>query len=168
MKLNKNDLVRGFQSLSIRERNLSIVTLFMVIIYCLYMFIYAPIETEKMLIEQKMISQTKLYDYLKTISVEVSELRNNQQMSPMTAETESLMTEVEASSVHMQIKPAIKSIISEGENKVNISIEEIVFDTLITWLIQLEALHGITVTNITIAALENKKGEVSTQILLSR
>ena len=171
MKLNKSDLIQTlqrFQGLSPRERYLSIVAVALAVLYGLYALFYAPLLADKVLLEQKILAQTQVYRYLQTLSAEVLALRSQQQVVPERSVTESLMALVEASSVEMEIKPAIKSIAAEGENKVNISLDDVAFDTLIAWIIDLEVTYGITVTQINTVALAHKKGGVSCQLSLAR
>lgn len=167
MKLNKNDLLQRLQELSPRERVLSVATLIIIVFYALYLLIVAPIATDKVLLEQKIKAQQQAFQYLKKISVEVTELRKNQQSSPLEQEGQSLMSVVDASSVQLQIKPAIKRVIPEGVDNVTVWLENANFDQLSVWLVALETKHGITVSQISITREPVNKGQVSAKIVLS-
>jgi general secretion pathway protein M len=167
MKLNKNDLLQRLQELSPRERVLSVATLIIIVFYALYLLIVAPIATDKVLLEQKIKAQQQAFQYLKKISVEVTELRKSQQSSPLEQEGQSLMSVVDASSAQLQIKPAIKRVIPEGVDNVTVWLENANFDQLSVWLVALETKHGIKVSQISITREPVNKGQVSAKIVLS-
>ena len=168
LKLNKNEILHRFYTLSARERFLSILTVVIVFLYSLYTFIYAPTVSNKVLLAQKIELQSQVFQYLKSIRTEVLELRNNQRSGATTSPIDSLMTIVETTSIQMQIKPLINSITSEGDNKVNIRIDAIDFDMLIAWLVELETIQGISVLQINCALLAQEKPSVSVQMMLAR
>jgi len=167
MKLNKNDLLQRLQELSPRERVLSVATLVLIVFYALYLLIVAPIATDKVLLAQKIKAQQQAFQYLKKISADVTELRKNQQSSPLKQEGQSLMSVVDVSSVELQIKPAIKRVIPEGVDNVTVWLENANFDQLSVWLAVLETKHGIKVSQISITREPVNKGQVSAKIVLS-
>lgn len=168
MKLNKNEFLQRLETLSPRERILSIGVIVFIIFYALYQLVIAPIAAEKILLEQKMNAQQRIYQAIKKTSLEVAELRKNQQDTSVdSVDGQSIMTVIDASSHELDIKSAIKRMIPEGADKVTLWLENIAFDKLTLWLAVLETKHSITVEQISISREQTNKGTVTAKLLLS-
>jgi general secretion pathway protein M len=167
MKLNKNDMMQRLTELSPRERLLSTGTVLLVLSYGFYQLIYTPIADDKILFDQKIEVQKQDYQYLKKISMEVTELRKYQTEDVKNQDGQSLLAIIDLSSLQMQIKPTIKRVIPDDANKVTLWLEDIQFDQFIDWLIALESMHGITVNQINITPDQLKKGWVNIKVQLS-
>ncbi len=168
MKLNKNEFLQRLETLSPRERILSIGVIVFIIFYALYQLVIAPIAAEKILLEQKMNAQQRIYQAIKKTSLEVAELRKNQQDTAVdSVDGQSIMTVIDASSHELDIKSAIKRMIPEGADKVTLWLENIAFDKLTLWLAVLETKHSITVEQISISREQTNKGTVTAKLLLS-
>ena len=168
MKLNKNEFLQRLEALSPRERLLSAGVIVFIVFYALYQLIIAPIAAEKILLEQKINAQQKIYHAIKKTSLEVATLRKNQQDTVVdSVDGQSIMTIIDASSNELDIKPAIKRMIPEGADKVTLWLENIAFDKLTLWLAMLETKHAITVDQISINREQTNKGTVTAKLLLS-
>jgi general secretion pathway protein M len=168
LKLNKNEFLQRLETLSPRERILSIGVIVFIIFYALYQLVISPIAAEKILLEQKMNAQQRIYQSIKKTSLEVAELRKNQQDTAVDSiEGQSIITVIDASSHELDIKSAIKRMIPEGADKVTLWLENIAFDKLTLWLAVLETKHSITVEQISISREQTNKGTVTAKLLLS-
>lgn len=167
MKLNKNDILQRLAALSPRERLLSVGVVVFIVFYGLYQLIIAPIAAETILLDQKINVQQQVYQAIKKTSVEVAGLRKKQQNIVKSVDGHSLMAVLDASSNELEIKPAIKRMIPEGDDKVTLWLENIAFDKLTNWLAVLETKHAITVDQISINREQTNKGAVTAKLLLS-
>jgi len=168
LKLNKNEFLQRLEALSPRERLLSAGVIVFLVFYALYQLIIAPIAAETILLEQKMNAQQRIYQAIKKTSLEVVELRKNQQDTVVDSmEGQSIMTVIDTSSNELEIKPAIKRMIPEGADKVTLWLEDIAFDKLTLWLAVLETKHAITVDQISISREQTNQGTVTAKLLLS-
>lgn len=167
MKLNKNDILQRLAALSPRERLLSVGVVVFIVFYGLYQLIIAPIAAEAILLDQKINAQQQVYQAIKKTSVEVAGLRKKQQNIVKSVDGHSLMAVLDASSNELEIKPAIKRMIPEGDDKVTLWLENIAFDKLTNWLAVLETKHAITVDQISINREQTNKGVVTAKLLLS-
>jgi len=167
LKLNKNDILQRLAALSPRERLLSVGVVVFIVFYGLYQLIIAPIAAETILLDQKINAQQQVYQAIKKTSVEVAGLRKKQQNIVKSVDGHSLMAVLDASSNELEIKPAIKRMIPEGDDKVTLWLENIAFDKLTNWLAVLETKHAITVDQISINREQTNKGAVTAKLLLS-
>lgn len=160
-------MMQRLTELSPRERLLSTGTVLLVLSYGFYQLIYTPIADDKILFDQKIEVQKQDYQYLKKISMEVTELRKYQTEDVKNQDGQSLLAIIDLSSLQMQIKPTIKRVIPDDANKVTLWLEDIQFDQFIDWLIALKSMHGITVNQINITPDQLKKGWVNIKVQLS-
>ncbi len=166
MKLGKNEILQRFSALSPRERLLSAGTIAGIVFYSLYLFIYEPIASEKILLEQKINVQQQTYQQLKKISAEVNALRINNPNPIGDNDAQSVMAVIDASSKQLEISQATKRIIPDGTDKVTLWLENIAFDKLILWLAVLETKHAIKVDQIGVNNEQTKSGVVNAKLLL--
>ena len=168
MKLIKIEIVRRWNSLTIREQLLAGGTIVILIFYGFYSGIILPLSIEKQKIHRKIIAQQEIYQYLSSLSEEVKALRNAQQATQTdSTENEALISKVDATSVQLKIKPAINKIIPEGNSKVIVWLDAVPFDQLFYWIIELEKKHAISVSKISLIQDEVKVGFVKANIDLN-
>lgn len=155
--------------LSLRERILLIGGMAVLIISGLYAFTYLPIIEEQQRLKTAIEAQQQLTSYLQGIGTEVGELQTHAPEVIDSADTaQSLISIVDAGSEQAGIKPAVKRLTPEGQDKVTLWLEQCDSDKLLAWLAMLDKEHAITVQQISISREPGAAGLVSGKVLLSK
>jgi general secretion pathway protein M len=158
-----------FLQLSLRERILLIGGIAVLFISGLYAFTYMPIVEEEQRLKKAIEAQQQLQSYLQMIANEVAKLPASIAEPTEVVDTEqSLISIIDTSSEQLSIKPAIKRMTPEGQDKVSLWLEKCQFDQLIIWLAALDKKHSIEIQQITINREQGNTGLVSGKILLSK
>lgn len=170
MKLEKNDLLKRWQTLSQRERVMALTGAVSIGLYGFYLLIVQPLDTESRLLDQKIAVQQQAYQHLQQVSAEVQALRQkgaglNADASPS---DQSLMTVIDSSSQQLDVKSAIKRLQPDGADTATVWLEQVSFDKLVYWLAMLEAKHGLQVITIDIDVPVIGKGEVNAKLYIGR
>ncbi len=152
--------------LSLRERRLLVGGIAVLLILGLYAFLYLPIINEQQRLTKAIGVQQDLNRYLQGVGTEIAGLIPEPK-NPETADlTQSLISIIDNSSEQSGIKPAIKRLVPEGQDKVMLWLEHCNFDDLMAWLAMNEQI--ITVQQIAISREPGKTGSVSGKLLLGR
>ncbi|NOT12386.1 MAG: type II secretion system protein M [Methylococcaceae bacterium] len=165
MKSEINDILQRLAAFSPRERWLAAGGSVFVIFYGLYLLVYNPIATEKTQLDHKINAQQMTYQQLARITKEARELQKKRESVAAIGDKQTLMAIVEASGNQLAITPFIKSMLPDGEETMNLNLENIPFDQLIYWLVMLDSKHDIHVNQITVAR-DNKLGIVNAKVAL--
>jgi general secretion pathway protein M len=154
------------QRLSLRERLLLFGGIALLLISGLYAFLYLPMIDEQLRLKKAIEVQRQLKDYLQSIGAEVAGLQGNSPKIPDA--TQSLLGIIDSGSEQSAIKPAIKRLVPEGQDKVMLWLERCDFDPLMAWLAVLDNEQGITVQQMAISREQDRPGLVSGKVLLVR
>ncbi len=155
--------------LSLRERILLIGGIAVLIISGLYAYTYMPIIDEQQRLNTAIEAQQQLNSYLQGVGSEVAALQTNTaEVIEMTDAAQSLISIIDSGSEQAGIKPAVKRLIPEGQDKVTLWLEQCDFDKLAAWLVILDKEHAVTVQQITISRDQGDTGLVSGKVLLAR
>ncbi|AMK78337.1 general secretion pathway protein M [Methylomonas methanica] len=142
--------------------------LLVVLVYGAYLLFYQPIAEQSRLLTQKIQAQRQIYNYLQQVGNEAAVLRQQATVDvPIEgADKQSPMAVVDFSSQQLDIKPAIKHLSPEGEDKVSVWLEHLSFDKLMSWLAILETRHRLQVLQIDIEKPNDAEGMVNAKVLL--
>ena len=154
------------ERLSLRERVMLAGGITVLLASALYAFTYMPIVEEQQRLMLGIEAQQQLKTYLQSISSEVEQLRQNTIASPEIDTSQSQMSVIDSSSEQSGVKPAIKRLVPEGQDKVTLWLEKCDFDKLIYWLAVLDKQHAIHVKQINISRDQVDAGLVSGKVLL--
>lgn len=168
MRFAKNDLAQRFADLTPRERVLALGGLLVVLVYGAYLLFYQPIAEQSRLLTQKIQSQRQIYTYLQQVGNEAAALRQQATVDApaLDGANQSPMAVVDFSSQQLDIKPAIKHLSPEGEDKVSVWLEHLAFDQLMSWLAILESKHRLQVLQIDVEKPADAEGIVNAKVLL--
>ena len=155
-----------YQRLSLRERSLLFGGITLLLISGIYAFLYLPLIDEQQRLKKAIDVQLQLKFYLQSIETEVANLQSNS--LKVSDPTQSLLGIIDSSSEQSAIKPAIKRLVPEGQNKVMLWLERCDFDQLMAWLAVLDKEQGISVQQIAVTREDIKMGVVSGKVLLVR
>ena len=158
-----------FLQLSLRERILLIGGIAVLFISGLYAFTYLPIVEEEQRLKKAIEAQQQLKSYLQMIATEVAKLpANTAELTEVVDTGQSLISIIDTSSEQLGIKPAIKRMTPEGQDKVSLWLEKCQFDQLMVWLAALDKKHGIEVQQIAVNREQGNVGLVSGKMLLGK
>ncbi|MDT4288356.1 type II secretion system protein M [Methylomonas sp. MO1] len=168
MRFAKNDLAQRFAELTPRERVLALGGVLVVLMYGAYLLFYQPIAEQSRLLTLKIQAQQQIYTYLEQVGNEVAALRQQATVDAPALEgaNQSPMAVVDFSSQQLEIKPAIKHLSPEGEDKVSVWLEHLAFDRLMSWLAILETKHRLQVLQIDVEKPADADGIVNAKVLL--
>ncbi|WP_229427438.1 type II secretion system protein GspM [Methylomonas albis] len=140
-----------------------------VLVYGAYLAFYQPFAEQSRSLRQKIQAQGQIYNYLQQVGNQAAALRQ-QAVVDAPAEgsaNQSPMAIVDFSSQQLEIKPAIKHLSPEGEDKVSVWLEHLPFDKLMSWLAILETKHRLQVLQIDVEKPSDAgEGVVNGKVLL--
>ncbi|MGZ0079046.1 type II secretion system protein GspM [Methylomonas sp. YC3] len=168
MRFAKNDIAQRFAELTPRERVLALGGLLVVLVYGAYLLFYQPIAEQSRLLNLKIQAQQQIYSYLQQVGNEAAALRQQAAVDTPAVDggNQSPLALVDFSSQQLDIKPAIKHLSPEGEDKVSVWLENLAFDRLMSWLTILETKHRLQVLQIDVEKPADADGIVNAKVLL--
>lgn len=168
MRFVKNDLTQRLAELSPRERVLGLGGLLVVLLYGAYLLFYQPLAEQSGLLTLKIQAQRQIYSYLQQVGYEAAVLRQQVTLDAQVVDgaNQSPLAVVDFSSHQLEIKPAIKHLSPEGEDKVSVWLEHLPFDKLMSWLAILETKHRLQVLQIDVEKATDAEGIVNAKVLL--
>lgn len=153
-------------SLSVRERLMLCAGILILTVSGFYAFVFRPLLDEQKRLMEGISNQQQIHGYLLTISKQVSELRQRANDTNVVVGSESPMSIIDGSSVQMGVKPSIKRLVPENQERVGVWLEKCAFDSLIAWLAELDERHAIKVKQIDISRDAGINGLVSGKVIL--
>jgi len=168
LRFAKNDLAQRFAELTPRERVLALGGVLVVLMYGAYLLFYQPIAEQSRLLTLKIQAQQQIYTYLQQVGNEAAALRQQATVDApaLDGANQSPLAVVDFSSQQLDIKPAIKHLSPEGEDKVSVWLEHLAFDQLMSWLTILETKHRLQVLQIDVEKPADADGIVNAKVLL--
>ncbi|MEW8428690.1 MAG: type II secretion system protein M, partial [gamma proteobacterium symbiont of Ctena orbiculata] len=137
-----------------------------VLLLLVYLLMWRPftqaLEKKALLVESQQITLNWMQDNLDL----VRSLRS-QQRGKGAGSNEALLTLVDRTAKRIQLRQQIQRIKPQGDNAVQLWIEEAPFDTIMKWLGQLTLTHAIEIDSLTIDRQE-KQGLVNARLVLQR
>lgn len=161
-------MMTAWPKLSARERLLLFGGGAVLLASGLYAFTYQPLIDAQQRLETSMAAQRQIGDQLRRIAAEAAALQSAAPDAVAVDSGQSLISVIDASSLAMNIKPAIKRLTPEGPNKVTLWLERCEFDRLIAWLAQLDRQQRITVEQLALSREPGAAGQVAGKVTLGR
>ncbi|MEW8509549.1 MAG: type II secretion system protein M [Candidatus Thiodiazotropha sp.] len=155
-----------WQSKPPQEHMAMIIGAVAVLLLLVYLLMWRPftqaLEKKALLVESQQITLNWMQDNLDL----VRSLRS-QQRGKGAGSNEALLTLVDRTAKRIQLRQQIQRIKPQGDNAVQLWIEEAPFDTIMKWLGQLTLTHAIEIDSLTIDRQE-KQGLVNARLVLQR
>ncbi|MBT3045641.1 MAG: type II secretion system protein M [Candidatus Thiodiazotropha sp.] len=155
-----------WQSKTPQEHMAMIIGAVAVLLLLVYLLMWRPftqaLEKKALLVESQQITLNWMQDNLDL----VRSLRS-QQRGKGAGSNEALLTLVDRTAKRIQLRQQIQRIKPQGDNAVQLWIEEAPFDTIMKWLGQLTLTHAIEIDSLTIDRQE-KQGLVNARLVLQR
>lgn len=137
-----------------------------VLLLLVYLLMWRPfsqaLEKKALLVESQKITLSWMQDNLDL----VTSLRS-EQSSRGASSNEALLTLVDRTAKQIQLRQQIQRIKPQGDNAVQLWIEEAAFDRIMRWLGQLTRSHAIVIDSLTVDRQE-KQGLVNARLVLQR
>jgi general secretion pathway protein M len=155
-----------FLSREPREQRALLIGAGALILMILYIGVWEPItgrvQTAREVVQQK---QTDLR-WMQNAMAQIRILRAQRQNAQRPATTQSLLALVDRTAKSANVREEIRRIRPQGNDRVQLWIEQAAFDPLVQWLGTLQTQYGVRVANLTVEQGE-QQGLVSARLLLS-
>lgn len=153
-------------SLDPRERYLVLAGAALVSCLLLYVIVWAPFTAKVEKLRASHTEQQALLQWMQGAANEVKRLSRNARRPGQTATGQSLLALIDSTAKAGRLGTALKRVQPEGEQRVQVWLEEASFDDVVTWLEGLEQRQGITAESSVIAAKE-KPGIVDVRLVFA-
>ncbi|MEW8189874.1 MAG: type II secretion system protein M [Candidatus Thiodiazotropha endolucinida] len=155
-----------WQSKTPQEHMALIIGAAAILLLLVYLLLWRPfnqaLDKKALLVESQQLTLNWMQDNLDL----VKNLRS-QQRGKSTGSNEALLTLVDRTAKKIRLRQQIQRIKPQGDNAVQLWIEEAPFDTIIKWLGQLTQTHAIEIDSLTIDR-QDKPGLVNARLVLQR
>jgi len=152
--------------LSQRDQRLLVFMLVSMALALFYFGLWSPIQTGIEDNRLRLAAQSKQLVTMKQQAAEVKQLKRSSKGGRRSVATSgSILSIVERTAVQLNIRPTLKNFKPEGQDGVNLQLENISFDQLVEWLKLLKQQYGIFVNDISVERSE-EVGQVDSRILL--
>ncbi|MBT3030392.1 MAG: type II secretion system protein M [Candidatus Thiodiazotropha endolucinida] len=155
-----------WQSKTPQEHMALIIGAAAILLLLVYLLMWRPfnqaLDKKALLVESQQLTLNWMQDNLDL----VKNLRS-QQRGKSAGSNEALLTLVDRTAKKIRLRQQIQRIKPQGDNAVQLWIEEAPFDTIIKWLGQLTQTHAIEIDSLTIDR-QDKPGLVNARLVLQR
>ncbi|MES9972737.1 type II secretion system protein GspM [Candidatus Thiodiazotropha sp. LNASS1] len=155
-----------WQSKTPQEHMALIIGAAAILLLLVYLLMWRPfnqaLDKKALLVESQQLTLNWMQDNLDL----VKNLRS-QQRGKSAGSNEALLTLVDRTAKKTRLRQQIQRIKPQGDNAVQLWIEEAPFDTIIKWLGQLTQAHAIEIDSLTIDR-QDKPGLVNARLVLQR
>lgn len=157
-----------YQNLQSREQLLINIAIIMVLILVVYTGLIEPVSMEKQRLSLRLDSQSQLLRKLETMEDEV--LRYKAQEGGEAAadgSDQSLLSILDSTSNQFKVRKNISRLTPESEERARLWLEDVDFDSSLSWLIELSQAHNVNVEAISFSR-KDTNGVVNASMTLSR
>ncbi|MBV2124485.1 MAG: type II secretion system protein M [Candidatus Thiodiazotropha sp. (ex Ctena orbiculata)] len=155
-----------WQSKTPQEHMALIIGAAAILLLLVYLLLWRPfnqaLDKKALLVESQQLTLNWMQDNLDL----VKNLRS-QQRGKSAGSNVALLTLVDRTAKKIRLRQQIQRIKPQGDNAVQLWIEEAPFDTIIKWLGQLTQTHAIEIDSLTIDR-QDKPGLVNARLVLQR
>ncbi len=145
-----------------RERQLVVAAAALLVFFIAYLLLWQPFGGQRLQARRgKVTEQRATLAWMQQAAARAQQLRGGVQAG----RGQSLMTVVDQTAKNNNLRAAVKRIEPAGEHSVRVWIEQASFDTLASWLDELNRSHGVHVQLITLDR-EAGPGRVNARITL--
>lgn len=157
-----------WETLQSRERYMVLVAAALVSIAILYLAIWSPIASSRDSKQKRVEAKRDTVVWMNQKKQEVGHLKRiNPNMFNRSNDSRSLLAIVDTGAKQMGIRPAITRIEPKGDDKVQLTMEDIAFDYLIVLLGELERRNNIAVADASFNRSE-QVGKITGKVTLTR
>jgi general secretion pathway protein M len=150
-----------------REQLLLVIGAAALLLLLLYLMAWQPFMDS---VDQKRLqaeSRQVTLDWMRQKLPEIQSLRSQGRTSGASRSKQALITLVDRTAKQNQLRQKIQTIKPQGDDKVQLWVEQAAFDTLLHWLAGLSVSHGIEIDSLNIDRQE-LPGIVNARLVLQR
>ena len=154
-----------WDNLSPKDRRIVIAGAVVLAMIIAYMAIRLPMSNRVDRLQDKIIEQQVLLQWMQKASAEATALRAMQTGSNVRSSGSSLLALVDQTARSRQLGPAIRRVEPKGDNAVRVQLEGAAFDSVVAWLDSLNKNYGITVDTVSIDR-QGVPGQITASLIL--
>ncbi len=150
-----------------REQMALVIATAALLLFLIYLLAWQPFVEAVEQKRQQARSQQITLDWMEQNLGEIQRLRNLRRATGATQSNEALLTLVDRTAKQSQLRQQIQRIKPQGDDSVQLWVEQAAFDTLLKWLAELSVQHGIQIESINIDR-QDLPGIVNARLVLQR
>lgn len=154
-----------WDNLSAKDRRIAIAGAIVLTIVIAYMAIWLPMSARVDRLQENIVEQQALLQWMREASAQATALRATQGVSSAQRTGSSLLALVDQTARSQQLGPAIRRVEPKGDNAVRVQLEGAAFDNVVAWLENLRKNYGITVDTVSIDRQE-VPGQITASLIL--
>ena len=154
-------------SKSPREQLMLTAAAAVVLLFLIYLLAWQPFMDSLAQKRLQVNSQQITLDWMRQQLPEIQRLRAQGSANGAKRSNEALLTLVDRTAKQSQLRQQIQRIKPQGDNRVQLWVEQAAFDTLLKWLSGLSVGYGIQIASLTIDRQE-LSGIVNARLMLER
>jgi general secretion pathway protein M len=150
-----------------REQMALVAAAAALLLFLIYLLAWQPFMDS---VEQKRLqvkSQQVTLDWMKQNLGEIQHIRSQRRTAGISNTNEALLTMVDRTAKQSQLRQQIQRIKPQGDDTVQLWVEQAAFDTLVKWLGGLSLQYGIQIESLNIDRQESP-GIVNARLVLQR
>ena len=155
-----------YTNLQERERLIIIAAVVILIPLMLYLVLWEPLSRQVDTLRNNVGAAQAQVAWIQQSSQEAKSLQANSG-APSAKLNVSLISAVETTANQRGIRPQIKRIEPQGNQKISIEIDDASFDKVISWISQLQTEYGASVTQLSASRAE-RPGRIKARLILKR
>lgn len=155
------------ESLAPRERLLVLTAAAVGGVALLYLAVWQPLDRAVADMRERVEREQSLAAWVAGVSAEAAALQGTRRQTTIQGRDESLLSLVDQTARRAGLGEAVRRIQPESDDQAAVTLESAGFNTLITWLRNLERQYGIRPTALTVNRGE-EPGTVSARMTLKR
>ena len=133
----------------------------------LYALFWVPLNED---IAQKRLwvaEQQKTVDWMQQTAIKINQLKQSAKTGQSKKNSEALLTTIDRTAKQQRLRDVVKRIKPQGNDKVQIWLEQAAFDRMVRWLDLLQQRHNVSITTITVDR-QSGSGLINARINLER
>ncbi|MCF6281049.1 MAG: type II secretion system protein M [Candidatus Polarisedimenticolaceae bacterium] len=133
----------------------------------IYTLFWLPLNDD---IAQKRLwvsEQQKTLDWMQRTAIAIKRLNPSSKTGGQQKSNEALLTTIDRTAKQLNIRDAVKRIKPQGNDKVQLWLEQVPFDRVVRWLDSLQQQHNVSISTITIDR-QSGSGLINARINLER
>ena len=150
-----------------REQMALVIAAVALLLFLIYLLAWQPFVDAVEQKRQQLKNQQVTLDWMQQNLGEVQRLKSQRRSSGASNSNEALLTLVDRTAKQSQLRQQIQRIKPQGEDSVQLWVEQAAFDTLLKWLAGLSTQYGIQIESLNIDRQE-LPGIVNARLVLLR
>lgn len=155
-----------WQNLEQRERWILTAGGVVVMLAILYLLVWEPVSKGVTNLQRDVQGRRGTLQWMQTASGEVATLNATARPRGRGLGGRSLLSVVDQSARRSQLGPALKRVEPEGKNKVRVWLENVPFDSVVSWIGRMDNRYGVVVDSIRVER-QKEAGKVNARVTLS-